>query len=282
MFVSDSSAVTILAAPRRPAAAILRLRMPSPAALLRVPLRAAGLAAGTLAWYLVLVAGRLALAGRPRRRLAWSQRAFRGWSRWLGRVLGMRIEVLGAPPRPPFLLVANHLSYADVLLLGRAAGGAFVAKREIAGWPVMGYLCRLVGTVFVDREAKRDLVRTSGEMEAALAAGIGVVLFPEGGIAGSEELQPLRPALLQGAVATGRPVHWAVIAYDTPAGTPPAAETIVWTGPLLPHVLRLLALPGFRARVRFGDEPVQEPDRKRLATILHRQMAAALNELREI
>jgi 1-acyl-sn-glycerol-3-phosphate acyltransferase len=256
--------------------------MPSPAALLRVPLRAAGLAAVTVAWYLALVAGRLVLAGRPRRRLAWSQRAFRGWSRRMGRALGMRAEVLGTPPRPPFLLVANHLSYSDVLLLGGAAGGAFVAKREIAGWPVMGHLCRLVGTVFVDREAKRDLVRASGEMEAALAAGIGVVLFPEGGIAGGEELKPFRPPLLQGAVATGRPVHWAVIAYDTPAGAPPAGEAVVWNGPLLPHVLRLLALPGFRARVRFGDEPVHEPDRKRLATRLHGEMAAALGRMGEI
>lgn len=254
--------------------------MPSPAALLRVPLRAAGLAAVTLACYLFVVAGRLILAGRPRRRLAWSQRAFRGWSRWMGRVLGMRIEVVGTPPRPPFLLVANHLSYADVLLLGAAAGGAFVAKREIAGWPVMGHLCRLVGTVFVDREAKRDLVRASSEMEAALAAGLGVVLFPEGGIAGSEELQPFRPPLLQGAVATGRPVHWAVIAYDTPAGTAPAAEAVVWTGPLLPHVLRLLALPGFRARVAFGAAPIHEPDRKRLAVRLHLEMAAELARLR--
>jgi 1-acyl-sn-glycerol-3-phosphate acyltransferase len=251
--------------------------MPSPAALVRVPLRAAGLVAGTLPWYLALVAGRVGLAGRPRRRLAWGQRVFRGWSRTMGRVLGMRIEVVGTPPRPPFLLVANHLSYADILLLGAAAGGAFVAKREIAGWPVMGHLCRLVGTVFVDREAKRDLVRASSEMESALAAGIGVILFPEGGVSGSEELQPFRPPLLQGAVATGRPVHWAVVAYDTPPGAPPAAEAVVWSGPLLPHVLRLLALPGFRARVRFGDDPVHEPDRKRLAVRLHREMAAALD-----
>jgi 1-acyl-sn-glycerol-3-phosphate acyltransferase len=256
--------------------------MPPPAAFLRVPLRLAGLVAATLPWYVALVAGRLTLAGRPRRRLAWGQRVFRGWSRAMGRVLGMRVEVAGTPPRPPFLLVANHLSYVDVLLLGAAAGGAFVAKREIAGWPVMGHLCRLVGTVFVDREAKRDLVRASGEMEAALAAGIGVVLFPEGGISGREELQPFRPPLLQGAVATGRPVHWAVVAYDTPEGSPPAADAVVWTGPLLPHALRLLALPRFRARVHFGDEPVQEPDRKRLATTLHGQMAKALGQMREL
>lgn len=255
--------------------------MPSAAALLRVPLRAAGLVAVTLPWYAALVAGRLVLAGRPRRRLAWSQGVFRRWSRWMGRVIGVRLEIAGKPPRPPFLLVANHLSYVDILVLGAAAGGAFVAKREIAAWPAVGHLCRQVGTVFVDREAKRDLVRTSGEMEAALAAGVGVVLFPEGRIAGLPDLQPFRPPLLQAAVATGRAVHWAVLDYATPPGAPPAAESVLWSGPLLPHALRLLALPGFRAHVRFGDHPVHEPDRKRLAARLHQEMAAALAADRE-
>ena len=256
--------------------------MPTAAALLRVPLRAAGLVVFTLPWYVALIAGRLALARRPRRRLAWSQWVFRRWSRTMARVLGMRIETAGAPPAPPFLLVANHLSYVDILLLGATAGGAFVAKREIARWPAIGHLCRLVGTVFVDREAKRDLVRTSGEMDAALAAGIGVVLFPEGGIVGGGgELAPFRPPLLQGAVATGRAVHWAVLDYDTPPGAPPAGDAVVWaSGRLLPHALRLLALPGFRGRVVFGPTPVHEPDRKRLAERLHAAMAAALAALR--
>lgn len=250
--------------------------MPTAAALLRVPLRAAGMVAVTLPWYAALVLGRLALAGRPRRRLRWSQLVFRRWSRWMARVIGMRLELAGAPPRPPFLLVANHLSYVDVLALGAAAGGAFVAMREIAAWPVVGHLCRQVGVVFVDRAAKRDLVRTSSAMEAALAARIGVVLFPEGGIAGLPTLQPFRPPLLQGAVATGRPVHWAVLAYATPPGAPPAAEAVIWSGPILRHALRLLALPGFRARVRFTAEPVHEPDRKRLAARLHQEMSTAL------
>jgi 1-acyl-sn-glycerol-3-phosphate acyltransferase len=237
-----------------------------------VPLRAAGLVAGTLPWYALLVAGRLALAGRPRRRLVWSQGVFRRWARTMCRVHGLRIEVAGTPPRPPFLLVANHLSYLDVLLLGAVAGGAFVAKREIAGWPVVGHLCRQVGIVFVDRRAKRDVVRTSGEMEAALAAGIGVVLFPEGGIAGGD-LQPFRPPLLQSAAATGRAVHWAVIAYTPPPGAP----AVVWSGSLAKHALHLLAQTGLRARVLFGEVPILEPDRKRLAARLHQEMTAALD-----
>lgn len=251
--------------------------MPSLAALLRVPLRAAAIAAATLACYLPLVAGRLALAGRPRRRLAWSQAVFRRWTRLLAGIVGMRVEVVGRPPAPPFLLVANHLSYVDVLLLGATAGGAFVAKREIARWPVIGHLCRLVGTVFVDREAKRDVVRARTEMETALATGAGVILFPEGGIPGGGRLGPLRPALLQGAVATGRPVHWAAISYRSPEA-PAAAEAVVWDGPLAAHVPRLLALPGFRARVVFGATPVHEPDRKRLAARLQAELAAALGE----
>jgi 1-acyl-sn-glycerol-3-phosphate acyltransferase len=223
-----------------------------------------------------LVIGRLVLRRRPRRRLAWSQAVFGRWCRLLLRVLGVRYRVSGTPPAPPFLLVANHLSYVDIPLLGAVAGGAFVAKREIAGCPVVGHLCRQVGTVFIDRQAKRDLVRASGEIEQALALGCGVVLFPEGGIVGGEELQPFRPALLAGVAGSGRPVHWAVVSYSTPPGAPPAARAVVWEGPLLPHVLRLLSLPGIRADVTFGADPVHEPDRKRLAARLQRTMASAL------
>ena len=65
----------------------------------------------------------------------WRSRLFRVWARSLGRVLGMQADVSGAPPDPPFILVANHLSYVDVILLGSHLPCVFVAKAEVASWP---------------------------------------------------------------------------------------------------------------------------------------------------
>ncbi len=246
--------------------------------LLRVLVRPPTVALATLGCYLPLLAGWLLLAPWPARRLAWGNRVFRVWSRLLGRIAGMRVEVVGRPPRRPFLLVANHVGYADILLLGGAAGGVFVAKREIASWPVMGHLCRLVGTVFVDREAKRDLLRVGRQIEGALGRGLGVVLFPEGTTADGQRLLPFRPSLLAGAAAAARPVHWATVAYATAPGLPPADRAVAWTGgaPLVRHLVHLLSLPGFRGRVSFGTAPVTEADRKRLAARLRSEMSRDL------
>jgi len=247
----------------------------------RVVLRLAAMAWTTVVLYLVLVAGRLVLLANRRRADAWALAVFRRWARWLGRIAGMRTEVVGRPPRAPFLLVSNHLSYVDVLLLGGASGGVFVAKREIASWPVIGHLCRAVGTVFIDRDAKRDLVRAAQQVAAALADGRGIVLFPEATTSDGDGLLPFRSSLLQGAAADGEAVHWAVIRYATPAAERPASSAVCWTGgaALLSHALDLLALPRFTARLSFGDAPLSDGDRKRLAERLRDAMGRRLAEL---
>lgn len=254
-------------------------------ALPRAALRIPALAAVTLGGYLAIVLGRPFL---PRgRRDRWGNRVYQVWARLLAWILGCRMEIRGPVPEAPFLLVANHLGYMDILLLGNAAGGTFVAKRELASWPVVGALCRSVGTVFIDREAKRDLMRVARLVEDALDAGKGIVVFPEGttsdgGLDGTK-LLPFRPSLLQVAATGGHPVHYATLRYDTAPGVPPARQSVSWTGgdPFLPHVLRLLTLPGFRATVTFGPEALTGRDRKDLALRLREAMAEQLDEMAE-
>jgi 1-acyl-sn-glycerol-3-phosphate acyltransferase len=247
----------------------------------RVPLRLAAMVWTTCACYLALAGGRLLLFRDRRRADAWALAVFRRWARWLGRIAGMRVEIDGAPPSAPFLLVANHLSYVDILLLGGASGGVFVAKREIASWPVLGHLCRAVGTVFIDRGAKRDLVRAAEQVEDALADGRGVILFPEATTGDGTGLLAFRSSMLQSAAADGQPVHWAVLRYATPPTERPASRAVCWTGgaALVPHALALLAMPRFTARLSFGAEPVADGDRKRLAELLRGSMEARRAEL---
>lgn len=245
--------------------------MRRPLTLLLVPLRLAAAAAVTAALYLVMLAGQVALLGARRRRLAWGNRMSRVWCRALARIVGMRVRVDGHPPRPPFLLVSNHQSYVDILLLGGAAGGVFVAKSEIARWPVLGYLGRSVGTVFVDRATKRDLTRVAALVAGGLADGRGIVLFPEGTTGSGPDLLPFKPSLLEVAAAGDLPVHFAVLGYDDPA--------VPWVGDVhfVRHLLDLLRLPGYEARVRFGDAPVHDRDRKRLSEALRRAMERELD-----
>jgi 1-acyl-sn-glycerol-3-phosphate acyltransferase len=246
----------------------------------RLVLRSLAFAAWTLAWLVVLVLGAplASLAGALWR---WRARIQQLWSRGLCRILGMRLAVAGALPRGACLLVSNHLSYLDVVVLGGLVPCAFVAKREVAGWPVLGFLARVAGTLFVERERKRSLSDLNQRLRARLARGETLVLFPEGTSTSGALVLPFRPALLAPAVELGAPVAYAALRYATPPDAPPASEAVCWWGGMtfVPHVLGLLRLCWIEARVDFGAEPIAAHDRKELAARLHRAVEARLQPL---
>lgn len=247
---------------------------------MRLFLRAAGLCvwtAGCFALWLLAVPG-ACLAGRFR---AWRARAQQLWSRGLCRVLGVRVRVVGVAPRGSFLLVANHLSYLDVIVLGGLAPCAFVAKAEVARWPVLGFLARTFGTLFVERENKRALGTLNRRVAERLAQGQALVLFPEGTSTAGARVLPFRPALLEPAAALGLPVCFAALRYATPPGERPASEVVCWWGDMTfgAHVLELLRLAHVEATVFFGAEPIAAPDRKALAVRLQAAVAERFEPL---
>jgi 1-acyl-sn-glycerol-3-phosphate acyltransferase len=222
--------------------------------------------------------GSLLLAPWRERRAAWHDRLIRHWARGIGRRLGLDWRVVGRPPAPPFLLVANHLSYADVFPLLAVTGAAFVAKAEIGSWPLVGHLCRMGGMLLIDRTSRRDLLRVGRAIEERLAAGGGVILFPEGTTGRGDGLLPFKASLLEVAAGSGTPVWYATVSYRTPPGAPPPAETVYWWGDatFLPHFLRLMRVPRIETTLAFGAEPIADSDRKRLAARLRAAMAAQL------
>lgn len=232
----------------------------------RLPALAALCAAGAVA----IVATNLSCALLRRSPVRARLRLFRLWSRLMLRLLGARVETTGVPPRPSFFLVSNHHGYVDIAVLASRVEAVFVSRDDVSRWPVFGWLSRAVGTLYVDREMKRDLPRVAAAMEKALGEGIGIVLFPEGTSTGGPEPLPFRPSLLEPAVRLGMPVHWAALSYRTGAALPPAADAVCWWSDMafVPHLLRLLRLPGFEARIVFGEAPFVDADRKRLARSL--------------
>lgn len=197
------------------------------------------------------------------------------WGRVVVAILGIEIEVRGVPPKPPFFLVSNHLSYVDIGVLMSRIDCVFLAKSEIAGWPILGFLARTTGTLFVDRRRRTDIPRVIARVQAVLDSGRGVVVFPEGTSTRGASVQRFKPSIFEVPIRTGTPVSHASLTYATPPGAPPAWLSVCWWGDMtfVKHFLELLTLPGFRSTVTFGAERVTADDRKTLAAMAQRAVA---------
>jgi 1-acyl-sn-glycerol-3-phosphate acyltransferase len=234
---------------------------------LRATLKITLVSLWTLAVVVILFGGLLFTFTSPRLAARWRSFIFKNWSRGLLLIGGVRLHALGAPPKAPFFLVSNHLSYVDIAVLGSLVGGVFVAKSEIRNWPFIGFLCRSVETIFIDREMRRDIPRAIGEIERQLDLGQGVVLFAEGTSSSGASVLPFRPALLEPAARSEIPISYAALSYSTPTGEPEAHLSVCWWGgvPFAPHALEFFKLRRIDATVIFGDRYLQSPDRKTLA-----------------
>jgi 1-acyl-sn-glycerol-3-phosphate acyltransferase len=202
----------------------------------------------------------------------------RAWARGLARIVGLAIDVRGRPPAAPFILVANHLGYLDIVTLMAVSPAVFVSRGDLRSWPVLGVLARAAGTLFVDRDMRRDVVRINGLIEQVLARGLGLIIFPEGTSSGGEEVLPFRSSLLEPAVALGRPVHWGTLEYRAPDGGPPASEVVCWWRDMtfVGHFWNLLGLSSIRATVQFGEEPLTADTRHELARRLHEAVSGQM------
>lgn len=200
----------------------------------------------------------------------WRQVFFGAWTKSFCVISNMRLEIIGTPPKPPFFLVSNHLSYTDIAALRAAAKGVFVAKAEVASWPVGGPIVRDMGTIFIDRGNRRDIPRAGEKIIERLDSGEGVIVFPEGTSGRGDRVLPFKSSFLEFAARSRVPVSYAAITYRTPPGELAASSAVCWWEDIsfLAHMYRLLKLPEYTAVINFGDEPVVGSDRKALATEL--------------
>ena len=200
----------------------------------------------------------------------------RTWNRCFALIAGIRVVTEGPVPKPPFFLVANHLSYLDMLVLTHLTGCIYVARGDVEHWPVIGPLSKAMYVIFIDRESRRDTVRVNRLISHAIEMGDAVAVFAESRISPGRDVEPFKSALIEPAVAAKLPVHYATMGYETLPGCPPASEIVSWWRPeSFPyHLQRLLRHRGVVARVRFGDEPLLGDDRKELAPRLHAAVRA--------
>lgn len=216
------------------------------------------------------------MIGQPFARMSsktrkWREFIFRNWSKAFVWILGMRIKVIGTPPAPPFFLVSNHLGYTDIPALRSQAEFVYVAKGDIATWPIAGSIVSSYGTVYVDRNNRRDIPRAGELILETLARGEAVAVFPEGTSWHGKEILKFNSSFLKFAAESKLAVHYASISYKAPDGYPPASESIAWwkmEDTFGGHMYNLLKLPYFDCTITFGKEPIFSSDRKELATLL--------------
>jgi 1-acyl-sn-glycerol-3-phosphate acyltransferase len=142
----------------------------------------------------------------------------RRWSRRLLHLLHVDIRVAGALAHPNVMVVANHVSWLDIFALHAVGPVRFIAKSEIARWPLIGRLVAGVGTLFIERGRRHDTHRVNQHVAAALADGDIVAVFPEGTVTNGTRVLPFKGSLLQPIVDAQGFVQPVAIRYRTPEG----------------------------------------------------------------
>lgn len=210
-------------------------------------------------------------ADKPAARNRWMQFCA---TRFLG-IFGIKVGTHGQKPLSG-ILVCNHLSYLDIIVLGSLGPSVFVSKREVRHWPVFGWLTRNAGTVYVDRERRTHVGKVTDEIQEALDRGALVILFPEGTSSDGSTVLPLKSALLEPAADDKRPLSVGLIEYHIDKGSV-ANEVCYWADmTFFPHLLNATAIGKIRATVTFAPVKRESTDRKELA----RQLQAELLRLK--
>lgn len=190
------------------------------------------------------------------------------WSAGLVRTMGVELQVSGVAPRPgATLLVANHVSWLDIAAIHAAVPHArFVSKADVLAWPLLGWLIKNAGTLFIEREKKRDALRVVHTMAESLQRGETVAIFPEGTTGAGPELLPFHANLLHAAVTTHTPVQPVVLRFSEPGHAfSPAAEFLGETT-LLQSVWRIATARGLTVSVHLlPPVSTEHADRRALA-----------------
>jgi len=220
------------------------------------------------------------------------------WSAALLDILDVGLEVRGDLPDDdlPVFIAANHVSWLDIWVINSVCPTLFVAKSEIRGWPVFGWLAARVGTLFIERARRTDTRKVNDRIVARLAlAGERIAVFPEGTTTDGSVVRPFHASLFLPAVDAGARVHPVAIRYVDQAGMRSSVPAYIDELPLLASMWRIAGASGLRAELHFltpiepvpgggdrdtADAPDGSTERAGTNLRLHRRRLAALTQER--
>jgi len=222
--------------------------------------------AGILTIIFVLQPSRLLATARRKHLRA---RAMTIWARGMLWALGIRRSVRGHRPGSNVMFVSNHISWIDILVLMATCPGVFLAKSDLAGWPLIGWMCRQADTMFLQRGSARALAEKMDPLRLAFGQRENVFLFPEGTTTPGAEVRAFFPGLFQAAIDAGVAVQPIALNY-LEGEQRSAAVPYIDEDHIVQHFLRLLKTKSVSVQVTFL--PVMntiDQDRRRLASLSH-------------
>ncbi len=220
---------------------------------------------------IVFVFPRLAPTAREARVQAWAQ--------GLLRVLGLTLQVRGEPVAlGPALIVANHISWLDILALHAGRHCRFVAKSDVHHWPLIGRMATGAGTLYIERESRRDALRVVHHMADSLRAGQVLAVFPEGTTSDGVSLLPFHANLLQAAIAADAPVQPVALGYiDRATGQRSLAPLYIGDDTLVGSVWRTLISAPITVTLHYGVPQTCDGRDRRVWAV---DLRAAIDDLR--
>ena len=196
-------------------------------------------------------------------------------------LIGCEVRVSGTVPENG-LIVSNHLSYLDILVISSVCQAVFISKSEVRNWPIFGTLARMAGTIFIDRGRKTAVSKHLSSIASTLKTGIPVVLFPEGTSSDGSTVLPFRSSLLQAAVISHTAIIPAAISYDLQGGSV-ADEICYWRDMVFAHHFwNLLGKQSLTATLRFGTPHAPGQGRKEHARSLRLAVIQLRGEHQEL
>lgn len=202
------------------------------------------------------------------------------WSAKILRLLGITLQVEGKPRPAAALLVSNHVSWLDIAVIHAACPHArFVSKADVLRWPLLGWLIKSVGTLFIERERKRDALRVVHEVAAALARGETVAVFPEGTTGAGDTVLPFHANLLQAAISSHTPVQPVALRYHEPGQRFSVSAQYINQMTLVHSMWRVVSAQGLGVNLRFLlSEGSTHADRRALAEHLRQEIQQELDQ----
>lgn len=202
-------------------------------------------------------------------------RAIRWWQSTLMRLFGFRVVRHGEPLPGATLLVANHLSWLDITLIHSQRMAGFVAKSEIARWPLVGWLATRGGTIYHKRGSTDSLASVAVQMVERLKRGEAVAVFPEGGTGPGDRVRTFHARIFQAAIDANVPAQPVALSFMR-GGVPTPDIAFRPAERFLPNFLRVLGEPATEAHVHFLEPVAPIANRRRMAEAARARIIEAL------